>query len=100
MRPLSLALALCLVTPAHAGKLKKMSDADLATLIADFGVPEDDRLDAIELLLERRAIDQAPVMVGACQPTDIANVCEHVLATFEDWQDDAALAQVEVVQLT
>ena len=90
-------LALCLATPVHAGKLKKMGDAELAKLTADASADEDHRLDAIELLLERRAVGQASVMVGACQPTDLDNVCEHVLATFEDWQDEAALAQVEVV---
>ncbi len=94
---LLLPLALLLATPATAAKLKKMNDADLATLVADPGADEDDRLDAIELLRERRALSEAPTMVGACQPTDIQNVCEHVLATFEDWQDDAGLAQVEVV---
>lgn len=93
----SILLAAGLAPPAHAAKLKKMGDAELAELVADANADEDDRLDAIELLSERRAIPQAETMVGACAPTDLSNVCEHVLASFEGWQDDSALAQVEVV---
>lgn len=97
---LLLPLALLFSAPVSAAKLKKMADAELATLVADPTADEDDRLDATELLMERRALDQAVVMVGACQPTDIHNVCEHVLAAFEDMKDEAAMAQVEVVLMT
>ena len=89
---LLLPLALLFSAPVCAAKLKKMADADLAELVADPAADEDDRLDATELLLERRALDQVGVMAGACQPTDIPNVCEHVLAAFEDMKDEAAMA--------
>jgi len=102
MRPLSLltlVLALSLPASASAAKLKKMSDPDLAKLVADRGADEGDRVEAAELLAEHRALDQVETMALACDPTDIVNVCEHVLAALEDLEDDAAMAQVEAALL-
>jgi HEAT repeat protein len=97
---LLLPLTLLLSAPVSAAKLKKMADADLSALVADPAADEDERLDATELLAERRAVGQVGVMVGACEPTDAHNVCEHVLAAFEGMEEQAAMAQVEVVLMT
>jgi HEAT repeat protein len=92
---LLLALALALPTSASATKLSKLSDADLARLVADRSAAEDDRVEAAELLAEHRAVSQVATMAEACDPADIVNVCEHVLAAFEDLEAPEAMAQVE-----
>jgi HEAT repeat protein len=97
---LLLPLALSFSTPASAARLKKMVDTELAALVADPGADQGDRVDAADLLLERRAIAHVSVMVGACQPGDVPVVCEHVLAAFEGMKDEPAMAQVELVLMT
>ncbi len=92
---LLLALALTLPTTAAAAKLSKLSDPDLAKLVADRGADEGDRVEAAELLADHRAVAQAATMAKACDPTDVVNVCEHVLAALEDLESDEAMAQVE-----
>lgn len=92
---LLLALALALPATASAAKLSKLSDDDLAKLVADRSADEDDRVEAAELLAEHRAVAQVGTMAQACVPTDIVNVCEHVLAALESLEAPEALAQVE-----
>ncbi len=95
-----LALALLLPATASPAKLTKLSDPELANLVADRAADEDDRVEAAGLLADRQAVDQAATMAAACAPDDIENVCEHVLAAYEAMQDDAAMAQVEVALLS
>jgi hypothetical protein len=100
MRPLpllTLALGLLLPATASAVKLSKLSDAELAELVADRGADEDDRVEAAELLADHRAIDHVSVMAQACAPDDIVNVCEHVLAALESLEGQEAMAEVEAV---
>ncbi len=102
MRPTllaAIALSLCLPSAASAAKLKKMSDPELAALVADTGADEDDRVEAAELLADHRAVAQAGTMAQACSPTDIVNVCEHVLAALEDLEAEEAMVEVERILL-
>jgi hypothetical protein len=96
----TIALALLLPTTASSAKLKNMSDAELAKLVADTSADEDDRVEAAHMLAENQAVDQVATMAAACAPGDIENVCEHVLAAYEHMQDDAAMAQVEVALMS
>ena len=59
-----LPLALLFSAPASAARLEKLADTELAALTADPAADEDDRLDATELLLERRALDDAVLLAG------------------------------------
>jgi len=87
-----LAILLALPGSALAGKL---SDPDLAKLVADPAADEDERVEAAELLAEHRALDQAALMVAACAPQDLPNVCEHVLAALEDMKGEPAMVAVD-----
>ncbi|MFH1469202.1 MAG: HEAT repeat domain-containing protein [Pseudomonadota bacterium] len=98
MRALAaLLFLLALPSTALAGKLSKLSDPDLAKVVADRAADEDDRVEAAELLAEHRALGQAAAMVAACTPEDIPNVCEHVLASLEDMKDEPAMAAVDQI---
>jgi HEAT repeat protein len=96
---LPLALALLLPSVASAQKLSKLSDDELAKLVSDRAADEDDRVEAAELLADHRAVSQAGTMAQACDPADIVNVCEHVLAALEDLEGEAAMAEVERILL-
>lgn len=96
---LAFALTLALPATASAAKLAKLTDPELAKLVADRAADEDDRVEAAELLAEHRAATQVGTMAQACDPTDVVNVCEHVLAALESLEGPEAMAEVERILL-